>query len=69
VLVAMVAFFFLPDTPGTAKFLTQEEQVIATQLLHLDLHGSTTARRVEDEHFNWREVSEKHELIHSPMLT
>jgi hypothetical protein len=26
IVVAIVAFFFLPDTPGKAKFLSEEEQ-------------------------------------------
>lgn len=56
ILVAMVAFFFLPDTPGAARFLSEEEQTVAVNALHRDLHGATMAKRVEDEHFNWQEV-------------
>ncbi|KAI5368153.1 Putative major facilitator superfamily, MFS transporter superfamily [Septoria linicola] len=55
VLVAMVAFFFLPDTPSAAKFLSKEEQQTAANMLSHDLGGSTSAR-VEEEHFNWPEV-------------
>ncbi|KXT15565.1 hypothetical protein AC579_9957 [Pseudocercospora musae] len=56
VVVAMVAFFFLPSTPGTAKFLSKEEQWQAAQRLQVDLHGATALERPEEEHFNWREV-------------
>ena len=52
----MVAFFFLPNTPGAAKFLTVEEQQAAARMLSHDLGGSTSSR-VEEEHFNWHEVS------------
>lgn len=56
VLVAITAFFFLPNTPGAAKFLTKEEQVFAARRLRIDLHGATSSERVEEEKFNWREV-------------
>lgn len=56
IVVAMVAFFFLPDTPSTAKFLSTEEQHTAASMLSHDLGGSTSAK-VEEEHFNWAEVS------------
>jgi hypothetical protein len=29
IVVAGVAFFFLPNTPGTARFLTEDERVVA----------------------------------------
>lgn len=55
ILVAMVAFFFLPNTPSTAKFLSSEEQYIAASMISQDLGGSTSAK-VDEEHFNWSEV-------------
>ncbi|SMR63026.1 unnamed protein product [Zymoseptoria tritici ST99CH_3D1] len=54
--VAAVAFFFLPDTPGSAKFLTEEEQWQTVHRLSDDLGGSTTHAGVEHERFNWQEV-------------
>lgn len=58
VLVAMVAFFFLPDTPGAARFFTKEEQEFAVQRLRVDLYGAVALDTVEEEeHFNWKEAS------------
>ncbi|KAL4761192.1 putative MFS transporter [Aspergillus foveolatus] len=34
VLFAIVVFFFLPDSPGTAKFLSESEQTTAAERLH-----------------------------------
>ena len=56
VAVAMVAFFFLPDTPGAARFLTEREQWLAAHRLRVDLQAATASDRVEEEHFNWQEV-------------
>jgi len=56
IVVATVAFFFLPNTPGAAGFLSEEEQRIAASRLHRDLHGATQSQRVEEERFNWHEV-------------
>ncbi len=52
----MVAFFFLPNTPGSAKFLSEDEQYIAAQRLRVDMQGATTSDNVEDEKFSWRAV-------------
>jgi MFS family permease len=54
--VGAVAFFFLPDTPGSAKFLTEEEQWQTVHRLRDDLGGSTAHADVEHERFNWSEV-------------
>ena len=53
----MVAFFFLPNTPGTAPFLTEEERWIAAHRLRVDLQGATSQENVEDEKFSWPAVS------------
>lgn len=53
-----IAFFFLPNTPGTARFLSPEEKQAAVQRLHMDAHGATTAVSVEQESFDWRWVCE-----------
>ena len=57
IVVAMVAFFFLPNTPGSASFLTQEEQWIAAHRLRVDMQGGTSKENVEDEKFSWAAVS------------
>ncbi|KAK4543228.1 hypothetical protein LTR36_005778 [Oleoguttula mirabilis] len=61
IIVAMVAFFFLPHTPAQARFLTPEEQWQAAHALKLDLHGATSAEHVEEEHFSWASV--RHALL------
>lgn len=55
--VAMVAFFFLPNTPGSARFLSEEERELAVRRLHVDLYGNVDVERVEAEKFSWEEVS------------
>ncbi|KAK3115965.1 hypothetical protein LTR53_004192 [Teratosphaeriaceae sp. CCFEE 6253] len=55
IIVAMVAFFFLPPTPSQCKFLSLEEQTYAAHRLHLDNYGATTSS-VEEEHFTWTAV-------------
>ncbi|KAK4631280.1 hypothetical protein CLAFUR4_02619 [Fulvia fulva] len=55
IVVAMVAFFFLPNTPGGARFLAPEEQSVAARRLQAD-QGAAASGRVEEEHFNWQEV-------------
>ena len=57
VLVAMVAFFFLPNTPSTAKYLSPDEQQFAAARLQADLHGATHSAHVEEEKFSWAAVS------------
>ncbi|KAK6435038.1 hypothetical protein LTR95_008773 [Oleoguttula sp. CCFEE 5521] len=56
ILVALAAFFFLPDTPGKAKFLTEEEQWYITHVLREDLGGATSESKVDDEKFSWSAV-------------
>jgi len=56
ILVAMAAFFFLPNTPGSARFLTQEEQWLAAHRLRVDLQGATSSDNVEEEKFSWSAV-------------
>lgn len=57
IIAAMVAFFFLPNTPGSAKFLSEEEQWYITHVLRVDSGGATQIDKVEDEKFNWNAVS------------
>ncbi|KAK5153125.1 hypothetical protein LTS14_007769 [Recurvomyces mirabilis] len=56
IVVASVAFFFLPHTPSQCKFLSHEEQWHAAHRLRLDLHGASSAEQVEEEHFSWTAV-------------
>lgn len=52
-----VAFFFLPHTPSTAPFLTEEEREAAVKRLHHDFSGATANVAVDYEHFSRRWVS------------
>ncbi|KAJ5184262.1 hypothetical protein N7492_001878 [Penicillium capsulatum] len=49
VLFAVVVFFFLPDSPGTAKFLDEVEQTEAVERLH-------TVDRTAKHRLEWRQV-------------
>ena len=53
VLYGIVAMFFLPHTPGSAKFLTEEERSGALQRMKMDAHGATTSSDVAQEKFSW----------------
>ncbi|KAJ4982846.1 hypothetical protein SVAN01_11666 [Stagonosporopsis vannaccii] len=52
VVFGMTCFFFMPDTPATARFLTEEEKNWALRRMRLDAHGSTTVD-VDEEKFDW----------------
>ena len=65
--VAIVAFFFLPDTPGSARFLTEEEKWLAAHRLRLDLHGAVSADNVEEEKFS-RSAVRSNVFLLSPRL-
>lgn len=56
IVAAIVAFFFLPNTPGTCKFLTEHERYVAAHRLRVDLQGGTSKEDVEEEKFSWPEV-------------
>jgi hypothetical protein len=53
VVFGIVCFFFMPDTPAAAGFLTDEEKAWALLRMRIDAGGSTTAAAVEDEEFSW----------------
>lgn len=57
IIAGMLAFFFLPDTPSSAKYLTHDEQQFAAHRLRIDLHGATSSEHVEEEKFSWSAVS------------
>jgi hypothetical protein len=73
IVVAIVAFFFLPDTPGKAKFLSEEEQWYIVHVLRSDLQGEGAAQtdEVEDEKFSWAAVSSisLQSVFHAFLLT
>lgn len=52
ILVASTAAFFLPHTPGKARFLSPSEREIAEQRLRLDAHGAAT-KSIAAEEFSW----------------
>lgn len=45
-------FFFMPDTPATARFLDDEEKDWALRRMRLDAHGATNVD-VDEEKFDW----------------
>jgi hypothetical protein len=49
----IICFFFLPDTPAAAGFLSDEEKEWALLRMRIDSGGSTTVAVVEEEKFNW----------------
>jgi MFS family permease len=59
ILVAIAAFFFLPDTPGKAKFLSEEEQWYIVHVLRADLglQGDAPTDKNDEEKFSWAAVS------------
>ena len=46
----------MPSTPSQAKFLTDDERVVALQRMKLDSHGATDVEDVNEEHFDWHWV-------------
>ncbi|MCJ1248143.1 hypothetical protein MMC30_005358 [Trapelia coarctata] len=51
-----VTIFFLPHTPATSSFLTEEERMGALRRMKLDAHGATAATDVAQEEFSWKWV-------------
>jgi hypothetical protein len=49
----ILALFFMPHTPRQAKFLTDEERVVALHRMKADSHGATDQEDVGQERFNW----------------
>lgn len=46
----------MPHTPADAKFLTEEERIVAMVRLKEDAHGATDVADINQEHFDWRWV-------------
>lgn len=53
VVFGIICFFFMPDTPAAAGFLTDEEKEWALLRMRIDAGGSTAAAAVDDEKFSW----------------
>ena len=49
VVFGLISMLFLPNTPGSAKFLTAHEQAVAVHRLVFDQHGAAAASVVEQE--------------------
>lgn len=52
VIFGIICYFFMPDTPATARFLTDEEKDWALRRMRLDAHGATSVN-VDEEGFDW----------------
>ncbi|KAH7402102.1 major facilitator superfamily domain-containing protein [Phaeosphaeria sp. MPI-PUGE-AT-0046c] len=53
VVFGIICFFFMPDTPAAAGFLTDEEKEWALLRMRIDAGGATTTTAVEEEKFSW----------------
>ncbi|KAH7072659.1 major facilitator superfamily domain-containing protein [Paraphoma chrysanthemicola] len=53
VVFGIICYFFMPDTPAAAGFLSDEEKEWALLRMRIDAGGSTTAAAVDDEKFSW----------------
>jgi hypothetical protein len=49
----VIAILFMAHTPAQAKFLSDEERVVALRRMKQDAHGATTEEDVGQERFNW----------------
>ena len=49
----VIAILFMAHTPAQAKFLSDEERVVALHRMKQDAHGATTEEDVGQERFNW----------------
>ena len=56
VVFGALAFMFLPDTPGDAKFLSEDERRHALRRMRVDAHGATDQDDVKNEKFDWHWV-------------
>ncbi|KAK0612584.1 MFS transporter-like protein [Bombardia bombarda] len=53
VIFGIICFFFMPDTPAMAKFLTDEEKEWALRRMRLDA-GDSTGVDVDEQHYHWK---------------
>ena len=52
----MAAFLILPHTPGSCKFLSEEEKGVATRRMQQDSQGGAVRQDVAEESFSWHWV-------------
>jgi sugar phosphate permease len=50
IVVSIICYFVLPDSPGSAKFLTEEQRRLGTRRIYLEAL-STGKEEVEKHHF------------------
>ena len=69
-LFGVLTIFFLPHTPATSKFLTEEERAGALRRLKLDGHGATDTSSAAQEQFSWKWVTlPSHILLYKRLIT
>lgn len=56
VVFGLVCFITMPNTPSDAKFLSEEERLLAMIRLKEDSHGANTVEDVNEEKFRWHWV-------------
>lgn len=59
--IAGLAFWLIPSGPETAKFLTQEEKVVAVDRLRIDSAGTTEGNSTKPKHI-WQALTSVHVL-------
>ncbi|GAM35423.1 hypothetical protein TCE0_017r03743 [Talaromyces pinophilus] len=52
----IICFFTMTHTPADAKFLTEEEKIVALRRMMEDSHGATDTENVNEERFDWHWV-------------
>jgi hypothetical protein len=53
VVFGIICFFFMPDTPAAAGFLSPEQKEWAILRMRIDSGGATTVAAVDDEKMGW----------------
>ena len=56
VVFGVLTLFFLPHTPATSRFLTEEEREGAVRRMQIDSHGTNSSSSVDQEKFSWKWV-------------
>lgn len=52
----LICFITMPNTPADAKFLSEEDRLLAMIRLKEDSHGANTVQDVNEEKFRWHWV-------------
>lgn len=53
VVFGLICFFFMPDTPAAAGFLSDDEKSWAVRRMQIDNGGASATAAVDDEKFSW----------------